>query len=136
LRQIIKKISEIEMPIETTRIENGIYLNRWIGAVTMEDVLQSEQRGIKMIGADEPRVVLVNDLSEVSKMPLDTKALRRVVENNPQVIGLLIVNAPVLLRMAGEAQAKKVSWIVEFFDVLDSAYARARVLLAENSDRR
>jgi len=122
------------MPIETTRIENGIYLNRWIGAVTMEDVLQSEQNGIKNLRSDEPRVVLVNDLSDVRKVPLDTKALRRVVENNPQVIGLLIVNAPMLLRMAGEAQAKSVSWTVEFFDALDAAYERARGLLAENPD--
>jgi hypothetical protein len=122
------------MPIETTRIENGIYLNRWIGAVTMEDVLQSEQSGTQNLRPDEPRVVLVNDLSEVSKVPLDTKALRRVVENNPQVIGLLIVNAPVLLRMVGEVQAKSVSWIVEFFDAMDAAYERARVLLAENPD--
>ncbi len=122
------------MPIETTRIENGIYLNRWIGAVTMDDVLQSEQSGATNLHPDEPRVVLVNDLSEVKKVPLDTKALRRVVENNPQVIGLLIVNAPALLRMVGEAQAKSVSWTVEFFDALDVAYVRARVLLAENPD--
>jgi hypothetical protein len=122
------------MPIETTRIENGIYLNRWIGAVTMEDVLESEQNGTTNLRADEARVVLVNDLSEVKKVPLDTKALRRVVENNPQVIGLLIVNAPVLLRMAGEVQAKSVSWIVEFFDALDAAYERARGLLTEKPD--
>lgn len=120
------------MPIETTRIENGIYLNRWIGAVTLDDVLQSEQRGAKNLRTDEPRVVLVNDLSEVTKVPMDAKALRRVVENNPQVIGLLIVDAPMLLRMMGEVQAKSVSWIVEFFDALDAAYERARVLLAEN----
>src|SRR5262245_19760815 len=122
------------MPIETTRIESGIYLNRWIGAVTMDDVLQSEQSGAKNLRSDEPHVVLVNDLSDVTKVPMDAKALRRVVENNPQVIGLLIVNAPVLLRMMGAAQARSVSWIVEFFDVLDMAYERARVLLAENPD--
>lgn len=122
------------MPIETTRIENGIYLNRWVGAVTMEDVLQSEQNGAKNLRSDEPRVVLVNDLSEVKKVPLDIRALRRVVENNPQVIALLIVNAPALLRMVGEAQAKSVSWIVEFFDALDEAYERARGLLTEKPD--
>lgn len=122
------------MPIETTRIENGIYLNRWIDAVTMEDVLQSEQNGMKNLRSDEPRVVLVNDLSEVKKVPLDTKALRRVVENNPQVVALLIVNAPALLRMVGEVQAKSVSWIVEFFDALDAAYERARGLLTEKPD--
>lgn len=122
------------MPIKTKRIESGIYLNRWIGAVTMEDILQSEQDGMKNLGPDEPCVVLVNDFSEVTRVPLDAKALRRMVENNPQVIGLLIVNAPALLRMVGEAQAKSVSWIVEFFDTLDIAYERARALLAENSN--
>jgi hypothetical protein len=121
------------MPIEITHVESGVYLNRWIGHVTLDDVQQSEQEGVKLLRPDEPQVVLVNDLSDVTKLPLDLKALRRVVEKNPQVIALLVVNAPPIVRLAGEAQAKTVTWHIEFFDALDAAYERARALLANTN---
>lgn len=120
------------MPIETTRVEAGVYLNRWIGHITLDDILASEREGERLITPDEKRIVLVNDLSAATRLPLDLKALRRIAELNPQIIALLVVNAPALVRMAGEAQAKLVSWRVEFFDSLDVALERARSLYSHN----
>jgi hypothetical protein len=121
------------MPIEITHVESGVYLNRWIGHVTLDDIQQSELEGTKLLRSDEPQVVLVNDLSDVTKLPLDLKALRRVVEKNPQVIALLVVDAPPIVRLAGEAQARTVTWYIEFFETLDAAYERARALLANTN---
>lgn len=118
------------MPIEIKRIAPGLFLNRWQGDVTMADVTQSEQTGVQMLLPGETRVVLVNDLSAVGRFPVDVRALRRVVEANPHVIALLVVDAPSILRMAGEAQAKRIEWVVEFYDTLDDALARGQALLA------
>lgn len=111
----------------------GLYLNTWIGHVTMEDVLASEREGAALLTADETRVVLVNDLSQVTHLPLDVKALRRVAENNPQVIALLVVHAPNIVRLMGEAQARTVDWQIEFFEDQEHAIERGRALLAGNT---
>ncbi len=117
------------MPIQITRIAPGLFLNTWIGHITMDDVLQSEREGAAALSADETRIVLVNDLSAVTHLPMDVKALRRVAESNPQIIGLLLVKAPGIVRLMGEAQAKTVNWHVEFLDDLDTALERGRELL-------
>lgn len=119
------------MPIEIAQVEPGLYLNKWVGHVTMDEVLQSERQGAALMGADETRVVLVNDLSDVTNLPMDLKALRRVAESNPQVIALLVVNAPGIVRLVGEAQAKTLSWTVEFFNDVEGALERGRALLRE-----
>ncbi len=118
------------MPVEITRIESGLYLNRWHGQVTLAEVMQAEQDGLHMLQPDETRVVLVNDLSAASKFPMDIKALRRIAATNPHIVALLVVDAPSVIRMVGEAQAKSLSWIVEFHDTLDTALARGREILS------
>lgn len=118
------------MPVEITRIESGLYLNRWHGQVTLAEVMQAEQDGLQMLQPDETRVVLVNDLSAASKFPMDIKALRRIAETNPHVVALLVVDAPSMIRMVGEAQAKSLSWIVEFHDTLDTALTRGHEILS------
>lgn len=121
------------MPIQITQVEPGIYLNTWVGHVTMDDVLQSERDGEALLRVDETRVVLVNDLSQVTHVPMDLKALRRVAENNPHVVALLVVNAPSIVRVVGAAQAQTVKWRVEFFDDLERAFERGRTLLREEN---
>lgn len=117
------------MAIETTRVAPGLFINRWIGEVTLADVVESETAGQAMLQPDETRVVLVNDLSAATRFPLDIKALQRIAETNPQVIALLVVDAPSMIRMVGEAQAKRGNWLVEFYDTLDAALERGRGLL-------
>jgi methionine synthase I (cobalamin-dependent) len=119
------------MPIRITQVEPGLYLNTWIGHITMDDVLQSEREGAAMMTEGETRVVLVNDLSDVTHLPVDLKALQRVTENNPQVIALLVVNAPGIVRLMGEAQAKLVKWQIAFMDDLERALEEGRALLRE-----
>ncbi|MBZ0294389.1 MAG: hypothetical protein K8L99_17635 [Anaerolineae bacterium] len=117
------------MPIETTRIAPGLFLNRWQGDVTMAHVTQAEQVGAQMLLPEETRVVLINDLSAADRFPTDIRALRRITETNPRVIALLVVDAPSMIRMVGEAQARQVQWIIEFYDTLGDALERGRVLL-------
>lgn len=119
------------MPIETERLDHGLYLNRWQGDITLDEIRASEARGAGLMQQHgEAKVVLINDLTDIRKVPLDLKALRRVVENNPQVIALLIVNAPSMLQMYGQAQAQTVPWIIDFFDTIDAAVSRGRDLLS------
>ena len=121
------------MPIDTTRIQAGLFLNRWQGDVTMREVLESEKNGINMLQPDETRVVLVNDLSAANRFPTDIRALRRIAETNPQLIALLVVDAPSMVRMVGEAQAKNLSLLVEFYDTVEEALARGQDLLDPNT---
>ncbi len=121
------------MPIETTRIQTGLFLNRWLGDVTLDEIIESEKNGLQMLQPDEKQVVLVNDLSAANRFPTDIRALRRIADTNPQIMALLVVDAPSMIRMVGEAQAKNLSWIVEFYETLDEALARGRVLLNTDS---
>lgn len=119
------------MPIETERLDTGLYLNRWQGDITLAEIHTSEAQGAALMQQHgENKVVLVNDLTDIGKVPLDLKALRRVVENNPQVIALLLVNAPSMMQMFAQAQAQTVTWIIDFFDTMDEAVNRGRDLLA------
>lgn len=120
------------MPIETTRITARLYLNRWQGHVTMAEVIESEQQGLQMLAPDETRVVLVNDLSAATQFPTDIKALRRIADTNPHILALLVVDAPSMIRMVGEAQAKSINWIVEFYATLEEALQRGRELLNDD----
>ena len=120
------------MPIDTTRIQTGLFLNRWQGDVTTSEVLESEKNGINMLQPDETRVVLVNDLSAANRFPTDIRALRRIAETNPQLIALLVVDAPSMVRMVGEAQAKNLRLLVEFYDTIDEAFERAKAILSSS----
>ena len=119
------------MPIETTRLGHGLYLNRWLGAVTLDDIAQSAQAGGALMRAHgEARVVLVNDLADAERLPGDVRALRRIAADNPHVLALLVVSAPAVLRMVAEAQAASTLWQVGFFETVDEACAHGRALLA------
>ncbi len=117
------------MPVDITRIAPGLFLNRWSGQVTLAEVMQAEQDGLRLLQPDETRVVLVNDLSAASKFPMDLKALRRITETNPHIIALLVVDAPSMIRMVGEVQAKTLNWLVEFHNTLEQALERGHALL-------
>lgn len=119
------------MPIETARVERGLYVNRWLGAVTLADIAQVAQAGRALMQAHaETRVVLVNDLGAAERLPADMRALRRAAADSPQVIALLVVNAPSLVRAVAEAQAASAPWPVGFFDTVEAACAHGRGLLA------
>lgn len=119
------------MPVETTRAERGLYVNRWLGAVTLDDIAQAAQAGGALMQAHgETRVVLVNDLGAVGRLPADTRALRRIAADNPQVIALLVVNAPSIVRLVAEAQAASAPWPIGFYDTVEAACAQGRGLLA------
>lgn len=120
------------MPIETMRIDHGLYVNRWTGDVTIDDIAQAASVGIGLMQTHgETRVVLVNDLSAVARLPVDARALRRIAADNPHVVALLVVDAPVMVRMVAEAQAASAPWQIAFCETLDAAYAQGRALLAD-----
>lgn len=119
------------MPIETTRLGHGLYLNRWLGAVTLDDIAQSAAAGSALMQAHgEACVVLVNDLADAERLPGDVRALRRIAADNPHVLALLVVNAPTMLKAVAETQAVSALWPVSFFETVDEACAHGRALLA------
>ena len=124
------------MPIEIARVERGLYLNRWLGVVTLDDVAGAAQTGRALMQThDEAQVVLVNDLAAAERLPGDVRVLRRLAADNPQVIALLVVSAPSLVRVMAEAQAAGAPWQVGFFDSIDAACAHGRGLLAAGSTK-
>lgn len=120
------------MPVEIARVERSLYLNRWLGAVTLDDVMQAAQAGRALMQLHaEAQVVLVNDLESVERLPADARLLRRMAADNPQIIALLVVSAPSVVRLMAEAQAASAPWQIGFFDTVEAACAHGRGLLRE-----
>lgn len=118
------------MPIITTRLEKGIYLNVWEGRISLADIEESERAGVALLQMDEDQVVLINDLSQATHFPMDPKALQHLAKRNKRIAALVMVNTPIIARTIGEIQAKRSGWPLYFVDTQEDALAQAHAILA------
>lgn len=118
------------MPISITRVEKGIYLNIWEGRITVQEMEESEQRGLAMLEDDEQQIVLINDLGAATHFPMDIKMLKDHVQRNGKIAGIVMINTPLIARTVGEMQAKLNGWALYFVDTQEAALTKARAILA------
>lgn len=126
------------MTVTSERIERGIYLSRFSDDITVEQVLAAQAEGLEQVSEHgEARYVLMMDLTEMKRFPADTRAfLAKAEELLRGLVNVFVVNAPLPARMLGDTVSKmRPSLHIEFFEDVDAAIDRARVLLAEAGEK-
>lgn len=124
------------MPVETVRLEKAIYLSRWLGRITIEDLVHGQRAGddiMRQYGEAELPYVLIGDLVETQSIEPNIQAYRELFKGTSRMISALMINAPSSLKFVGEIFVKiNPSFRLEFYDTLDEALVRARQILADH----
>lgn len=121
------------VPIQVEFIEPGIYLSEWIGQVTAVEVRQSQRDGTALANThQEKRTVLIIDFAQMRRFPIDISLLNRSAVRDPRLYRILLVNAPIGVRMVAGTLAKvypKAAERIELRGDRADGLARARELL-------
>ncbi|MCL4249043.1 MAG: hypothetical protein KJ065_12930 [Anaerolineae bacterium] len=88
------------MPTQVEHVESGIFYARWSDPLTWDDIgVQSDyvlgfadQNGIE-------QVVVIIDLSQCSRFPMEVQNMRRRATMDQRVIGYVVVNMNLLAQM-------------------------------------
>jgi hypothetical protein len=104
------------MAITTTRIECGIYLNRWIGDVSLDEVYIARDHVITLARQDHcDRLIVVIDGTRAGKMPISLRGMRNTIPMQTQEV--VVFGAPFL----GEILIKMLKSFVSItFTILDN----------------
>lgn len=123
------------MPITLMRPEPKIYVSVWSGDLTVAELTSAQEEGREAARANgDARYVLITDVTDVKRFPMDINAFRKLIAANPEAVAALVVNPPLPAQMIGDLLSKfQISMKVEGFKSLDAALQRARVLLAEDA---
>lgn len=123
------------MPIEVKRLEPHIYLAIWHGNITREEILGGVMEGMARDNGDMFYVSIL-DSTEVESFPFNAPGLRRGSVVYSKLLVTLIVNPPLLGKVLVDLISRLTPLKFEYFDSVEKALARARVLVAEHSKRR
>jgi hypothetical protein len=123
------------MPIEVTRIEEGIYHYQWLGNVTVEEGRDAGIRGAAMADklGENPHIQIL-DAENVKKLPVDIRGLGGVGAEQAGVsIQILVIHAPAIGRIIVNTLKSLVPFLrnMEFCTDMDEALAKARTTLSE-----
>lgn len=124
------------MPIETTRLERGIYRLTITGKMTMEELAANQEVGLQIVTEHgETRHVLIMDFQPGASVPVDVRGARRVYEGDDgRLQALYMVNAPRGLEVIVSAFQRLLGLPFVLCATVDEAVEKARVLLAEKSE--
>ena len=123
------------MPIKIEYIDTGIYVARWQGRISNEEVMGSMSK-IKSLVNDygEQQFCLILDLTQVDNIPFDTAHLGQISESNAQNISLIAINALQL----GERFKRIVNQFTKHdyihTDTYDEAIIKAKALLNQQPE--
>ncbi len=119
------------MPITCYRVEPGTYVGEWIGAITMDEVFRSTREVVAMVREDNlPNHVIIVEGSRITRLPLEVRAMIR--NNPPDRLAVLVVKAPTIGVILGRMVMNLGKLPVEFYDTMEAAVARSRVILHEH----
>jgi hypothetical protein len=92
------------VPIETTRVEPGIYRLRWYGDLTVEDILGDNENNMGMFRPNgETNAVLMIDMKDAGKQPLELPEMGNVIKANQGRVQVILLHAPFGVKMIGSA---------------------------------
>ena len=119
------------MPIQIQHTAPGVYLAIWTGEVTVDDFLH----GMETVGRyaeeyDEFRYVIVVDLTDCIKLPMDMRNFTSAISRDQRYAGAVAVNAPTLARLIGAILGRLMPHPMLFADTRDEAYALAENIIA------
>lgn len=120
------------MPIQTERIESGLYCAHWIGDVVLDDLFQASEEIEQMARADDcPRYVFLVDGTEVKRFPFSLSGVRRTIKKD--VIGVIVLNSPFIGESLGQMLSHFLPYEIEFYTDYDRWLDAARHLLERKS---
>lgn len=119
------------MPVETRRIEPGIYMTRLSGSINLDRILESQQEGTRLATENgDERYVLIIDIESSTRMPFDIRQSGKVLENN-KAMAVLTVGASLHIKFIASMLARFFRLgHVEHVSTLEQAIEKARKLLA------
>lgn len=119
------------MPVETTRLDAGIYHNAWQGDVTVAELLDAKQIIIEMAADDElTQFVVILEGTEATKLPTDLRGLRSTVPEG--VIEGVIYGMPRLGSLILRVFAPLSAVPFHLVRTREEAIERARTTLSES----
>jgi|GEM_PF-4959514 len=123
------------MAITFSRPEPNIYVSTWSGVLTIDELSSAQEEGREAARSyGDERYVLITDVTDVKRFPMDISAFRKLIATNPEVVATLVVNPPVPMQMMTDLLKKfQITMKVEAFKSLDAALERARALLVEEA---
>ncbi|MCU0499613.1 MAG: hypothetical protein MUF87_19865 [Anaerolineae bacterium] len=119
------------MPADIERLQPGLYLLRWYGEVTFEQIANSQRIGLQYVAQDQVKnYILVADISAATKVPNDLRRYQSLFrEDQTQYIHIVGANramafaANTIRRFTGRLNHMR------FYQTLDEALDEARQLL-------
>ena len=122
------------MPIEIENLASDIFVLRWKGAITLQEVQASHDKTVEIARtAGISRYTHILIMTEVKAVPLEPIGLWEVLFRHPEVKAVLVVDANnIVRRLTNMLNALTRTVTLEPFPTLESAQARA-VELLENA---
>lgn len=123
------------MPIEVSRLETGILLQRISGNFSLNEMRQCQETGFALMkAAGDPKIVLVTDASRAGVPAADfsISGFKKLIENEDDYIlqSIAVVTSPAL-RMGIAAFGRTVKAPIMLVATLENALFMARRLLTE-----
>lgn len=121
------------MPVEVTRLEDGLYQAKWLGVVKIDEVYTAMQE-IKETSMqhDEAHNVVVIDMLSCTRPPTDLFNGQRISEMDPRNVGFVMVGASKIIEVLGNMLKRMSSrFYFEFAQSVDEGVLHARKRLTD-----
>lgn len=120
------------MPTKIDYPESGIFYASWTDPLTMQDVGEQTDHILSYANQHEiGRFVVIIDLSQCSRIPMEVKNMRQYAMSDPRIVGYVIVHinflAQVMLRMLDRLTPQHYTSV----DNADDAFIQARGMLTQ-----
>ena len=123
------------MPVEFERVKPGIYHTRWIGNITIKDLLDGNKLLAEKADEDDVDVYIpILDLQEMAQIPFDFSNLRRLAVNDPRCKAYVVINASYAIQLINKILLRFVNYDVNYVDGLDEAKELADELMDKYSN--
>jgi hypothetical protein len=119
------------MPINVEQLESDIFLLHWNGDISINELRQSHVQTMAASSANNvDRYIHIIVATHMKSISTNINAARQVLLDYPNVIGLLIVDAPrTLTILAGAVNTITRAVTVETFATVNDARLKAHTIL-------
>lgn len=118
------------MPIESVRVEDGIYHNHWRAIISITDITEAVEYSRKLAEehGDLKRIAIL-DLSECISLPFDLSTLLKLAKKDDYIIGYVIVQPSKMAKLVASVIGKLITTPFILVETPKEALAAAREVL-------
>jgi len=124
------------MPVEAKFIEKGIYLSKWVGVISGDEVVLSQEQVLAL--ADEhgdEKYVLIIDATQFKRVQLTFQSVRDLMKrNNKRLLGYIVVGMTFATQIVSKSFSVVVQLPYHFAHNEDEAREMALRILADYRD--